>query len=161
MVKKVLVGSTPLSAAMAEAQRCGYEVSVLDKVAKVRPRSRNRENRKSYSGVSSASDSGPAPKRMVEQAVDEILHMKMLESIVDAAAPSTMVLASRDAAEAEYSAGFLKMVERALQKGWKLELVSFSRNIGFGYRDRDFVRKWKGRFTIITLDGYAELLLDL
>ena len=39
-----------------------------------------------------------APARMIEQGVDEILHLKILESIVDTDVPSTIVLATGDAA---------------------------------------------------------------
>ena len=95
----------------------------------------------------------------MEQAVDEILHLKMLESVVDAKTPSTIILATGDAAEAEYSEGFLKMVERALEKGWMVELVSFKHNISGAYKRKEFRGKWAKNFKIIILDEYAELLL--
>ena len=91
--------------------------------------------------------------------MDEILHLKMLESVVDEVTPSTIVLATGDAAEAEYSAGFLKMVERALEKGWKVELVSFKHNISGAYKRKEFRGKWHNQFKIIVLDEYVEQLL--
>lgn len=106
-------------------------------------------------------NSGPASQRWVEQAVDEILHLKILESLVDARTPSTIVLATGDAAEAEYSGGFLRMVERALQKGWRVELVSFSTTTSRAYRRKDFRSKWGSKFTVIELDEYVEYLLDM
>ncbi|KAK5001431.1 hypothetical protein LTR39_006966, partial [Cryomyces antarcticus] len=99
-------------------------------------------------------------EKWVEQGVDEILHLKILESIVDTETPSTVVLATGDAAEAEYSQGFMRMVERALTKGWKVELVSWSKNISGAYKRQDFLRQWGDRFRIIELDDYAEELLD-
>ncbi|KAF2721046.1 hypothetical protein K431DRAFT_269639 [Polychaeton citri CBS 116435] len=97
----------------------------------------------------------------VEQGVDEILHMEMLLSMVDHEEPSTMVVATGDAARAEYSDGFMAMVERALKKGWKVELVSWSKNISSLYRRREWTQVWEGRFRTIELDDYAEELLDM
>ena len=98
---------------------------------------------------------------MIEQGVDEILHLKILESIVDADTPSTIVLATGDAAQAEYSEGFMAMVERALKKGWKVELVSWSKNISMMYSRREWVETWGERFRVVFLDDYAEELLEM
>ena len=95
----------------------------------------------------------------MEQAVDEILHLKMMESVVDAEEASTMVLATGDAAEAEYSGGFLKMVERALGKGWKIELASFRHNTSGAYKRRGFRQQWGERFKIVELDDFVEVLV--
>ncbi|KAI9845391.1 MAG: hypothetical protein M1837_004869 [Sclerophora amabilis] len=173
--KRVLVGSMPLIPAVQEAQECGYETSILDRVMKARdinttPHKKQRKNRTTTgtgtgtgtatSGASSGSESA-GPRRLVEQAVDEILHLKLLESVVDSAEPATIVLATGDAAEAEYSGGFLRMVERALEKGWRVELVSFAQNTSFAYRRRAFRERWGARFRVIELDSFREELLDL
>ena len=162
--KRVLAGSKPMTAEMQEAQSCGYELNILDRVRKAREttprRVRYQAGGNATSGVSSGSDSA-GPQRLVEQAVDEILHLKMLESLVDADAPATMVLATGDAAEAEYSDGFMRMVHRALEKGWRVELASFRQNTSHAYRRRDFRDKWADRFSLTELDAYAEELLDL
>jgi hypothetical protein len=102
------------------------------------------------------------PEKWVEQGVDEVLHLKMLESIVDTDEPSTMVVATGDAAQAEYSGGFMKMITRALKKGWKVELVAWTKSISSEYRRQPFVGQWvpSGQFRIIELDEYAEYLLD-
>jgi hypothetical protein len=101
-----------------------------------------------------------SPEKWVEQGVDEILHLKILESIVDTDEPSTMVVATGDAAKAEYSEGFMKMIVRALKKGWKVELVAWSKSISMDYRRTEFTNMWAGKFRIIELDQYAEFLLD-
>ncbi|KAK4556014.1 hypothetical protein LTR86_006710 [Recurvomyces mirabilis] len=102
-----------------------------------------------------------APAKMIEQGVDEILHLKMMESVVDSEVPSTMVLATGDAAQAEYSPGFMVMLERALKKGWKVEVVSWSRNISGMYRKREFTETWGDKFRVVYLDDYAEELLEM
>jgi hypothetical protein len=87
--------------------------------------------------------------------------MKMLESLIDTRKPGTIVLASGDAAEAEYSAGFFKNVERALSNGWNVELVAWNAGLSQEYRNPTFLKRWEGRFKILLLDGFSEELLAL
>ena len=174
--RRILAGSGLPSPELDEARICGYEVSMLERVMKareIRPRGHSNGNGNGNghayhpTAVSSGTELLLTRQRMVEQGVDELLHMKMLESVldgidgIDGGMPSTMVLASGDAAEAEYSAGFLKVVERALKNGWLVELVSFKANLSHAYLRHDFQRRWGHRLTIITLDDYAELLIDV
>ena len=162
--------------AIQEAERIGYETNILDRVHKSKeftPRKKfqnggngygnGNSNSNGLAGQSSGSETNAAPVRekWVEQAVDEILHLKILESVVDTEEPSTIVLATGDAAEAEYSGGFMKMVTRALQKGWTIELVSFSLNTSATYKRKEFRSQWGSKFKMIELDGYIEELLDM
>jgi hypothetical protein len=119
------------------------------------------------SGSGSDSETGPTPTpktslapKWVEQGVDEILHLKMCQSIIDTEVPSTMVLATGDGAVAEMSDGFLAHVERALKRGWKVELVSWGQQLNGGYKNRKFRAKWADQFTIIELDDFLEDLID-
>jgi len=187
VAKRVLVGSTPHLPAFDKAKAVGYECSILEKVYKARELTERqiyfKENDRYGShrkgakappassvdahgsgGTGSGSEtSAPqyAPARMIEQGVDEILHLKILESVVDSETPSTIVLATGDAAQAEYSQGFMAMVERALKKGWKVELVSWSKNVSMSYRKREWVEAWGAQFRVVFLDDYAEELLDM
>ncbi|KAI9772037.1 MAG: hypothetical protein M1840_001325 [Geoglossum simile] len=160
--KKVLVGSKPLLPEAKEAEHCGYETSILDKVLKVRTPRKTRRGGSGYgtSGQSSGSETNaPLPERKVEQAVDEVLHLKIMESLLDWNEPATIVLATGDAAEAEYSGGFMKMAERALERGWRIELVSFRDCISNAYKSKAFRNKWRGRFEVIELDDFRDELL--
>ncbi|KAL2072426.1 hypothetical protein VTL71DRAFT_11769 [Oculimacula yallundae] len=146
-----------------EAINCNYEMNILERVSKpqsLTPKKKKRGTGSGYitSGYSSASESASIRLAMQEQAVDEILQMKILETLVDTATPSTIVLASGDAAEAEYSGGFLTTVERALSKGWKVEVVAWSQGLSQEYRRKDFLERWKSNFRFINLDDYAEEL---
>ncbi|KAL9002908.1 MAG: hypothetical protein Q9188_004199 [Gyalolechia gomerana] len=166
--KRVLVGSDNIDA-IEEAKSIGYEINILNRVLKAKeltPRQQKFSSRTNgntsatANGTSggSGSETTAAKEKWVEQAVDEILHLKILESVIDAKEPSTMVLATGDAAEAEYSQGFLRMAERALEKGWKVELVSFKKNMSGMYKRKEFRTKWKGGFKIVELDDYLEEL---
>ncbi|KAH0538517.1 hypothetical protein FGG08_004904 [Glutinoglossum americanum] len=159
--KRVLVGSKPLLPEFKEAEQCGYETNILDKVLKVPTPRKMRQGRSGYgtSGQSSGSETNARlPERKMEQAVDEILHLKIMESLLDWSKPATIVLATGDAAEAEYSGGFMKMVERALERGWQIELVSFRDNISNAYKNKAFRDKWREQFEIIGLDDFREEL---
>lgn len=173
VAKRVLVGSSRDNVRldyMYEAAQCGYEVSALERVEKFKEaKESDIEKYKRLGGAkgnnTSSGSGGEAPlnafKTVTEQGVDEILHMKMLESMVDTDYPSTMVVATGDAAVAEYSSGFLRNVERALERGWKVELVAWKRSMSYAYRDKAFAKKWAGQFTIIELDDFQEELLGI
>jgi hypothetical protein len=145
------VGSSPITPVVLEARALGYETCILEKVEKERPYSR-------YS--SSSGSETPQKKRLrkVEQGVDEILHLKILESVLDFM-PATVVLASGDAAVGEYSPGFFRVVERCLERGWKVELASFKPSLSWVYSKKQFLEKWGHAFTLVLLDEFAEELL--
>ncbi|RMD40383.1 hypothetical protein DV735_g4743, partial [Chaetothyriales sp. CBS 134920] len=162
--KRVLVGSDK-SAVVDEAKELGFETNILERVNKVKELTARQKKFNHLSGgetSGSETNAGGTPRmqRWVEQAVDEILHLKILESLIDYShRPSTIVLATGDAAEAEYSGGFLRMVERALEKGWAVELVSFKPNTSNLYKRKEFRRRWGAKFKWIQLDEYAEMLI--
>jgi hypothetical protein len=162
--KRVLVGSDKFPV-IQQAKAIGYETNILERVHKAKemtPRRKGLLHGGVNSGISSGSETNhvPAPEKWVEQAVDEILHLKILESLIDADRPATIVLATGDAAEAEYSGGFMRMVERALEKGWMVELVSFKLNTSSAYKRKEFRAKWGPMFKWIQLDSYVERLMD-
>lgn len=175
--KRILCGSDRTQA-VEQAEVCGYETNVLDRVHKAKtqtPKKKRAYSGNNGGGYHSASglsygetsgsetpgyQSAPHPTyKWSEQAVDEILHLKMSHSILDAEKPSTIVLATGDAAEAEYSDGFLRMVERALSRGWQVELCSFRQNTSSLYRRKEFRQKWGSMFTWIPLDDFVESMI--
>lgn len=184
--KRIFAGShreanpLPHMAKLTEMSKAvGYESHVVEQVFIVREDSEKKKffndvkkvgwykAQQMRSGSGSDSETGPvsAPKapanaKWVEQGVDELLHLKMCQSIIDTDVPSTMVLATGDGAEAEMSDGFLAHVERALKKGWKVELVSWKQQINGGYRNRQFRSKWADSFSIIELDDFLEDIID-
>ncbi|KAL1858020.1 hypothetical protein Daus18300_010132 [Diaporthe australafricana] len=173
--KRTVVGSLKPASQhpdyMKEAELCGYDMNILQRVSGAKKTRINPHNPKMPMPASGALDEesddyGPwCPPMQVamkhrEQGVDEILHLKMVQSILDAPKPGTMVLATGDAAEAEFSDGFLSNVERALERGWNVELVGWRRNISGAYRNRAFQARWAvGQFRLIELDDFAEEML--
>lgn len=163
--KRVLVGSDRLPC-VDEAEVLGYETNILERVHKMKSITPRRNKSRKIPGSSYQEKfSGPemvaaSTERWVEQGVDEILHLKILESLLDADRPATIVLATGDAAVAEFSGGFMRMVERALQRGWIVELVSFSQGTSNAYRKREFRNQWGNQFKLVELDSYVEELFE-
>lgn len=157
--RRILVGSNPLTQPVPLAQQLGYEVSILERVVDA-----------TCNDVSTdtpyASDSAtrtPHREKKKEQAVDEILHLKILECLLDVDKPTTIVLATGDAAPAEFSqdGGFLKCIQRALTRGWHVELVCWRKSMSRLWRDQAFRVEWKEAFSVIELDDYVdELVLE-
>ncbi|KAL4874527.1 hypothetical protein BJY04DRAFT_203794 [Aspergillus karnatakaensis] len=164
--KRVLVGSDRI-AATSESELLGYEANILNRVQKVKSlttrqlKFRKNPRQTAQDGGHGSETNDGSEERWVEQGVDEILHLKILESLLDTDEPATIVLATGDAAEAEYSGGFMKMVERALRRGWKVELVSFKQTTSYAYQKKEFKSRWKDQFRIIGLDDYVEELLKV
>jgi hypothetical protein len=152
--RKILVGSNPLTQPVALAQHLGYEVSILERVV-------DTSKRVAQNPYASDSATRTPREKKKEQAVDEILHLKILESLLDAEKPGTIVLATCDAAPAEFSleGGFLKCIQRALKRGWNVELVCWRKSMSRLWRDKVFRIQWRDTFCVVELDDYVDQLV--
>ncbi|KAJ8132589.1 hypothetical protein O1611_g1030 [Lasiodiplodia mahajangana] len=184
--KKVLASSVPSHVVsrtqwpqhFVDAEKQGYKTSILSRVQKLSPVKHGRRRKTTpqgpaithptnmvTSGDESAEDTGrPSYEtRNGEQGVDEILHLNMMNSILDnMQEPGTMILATGDAAQAEFSEGFLEYASRALSQGWNLELVTWKATISSAWMNPVFRTKYGERFRIIYLDDFlGELNADL
>ncbi|KAI1165278.1 hypothetical protein F5B18DRAFT_649760 [Nemania serpens] len=157
-----------------DAEKQGYKTSILSRVQKISPIKAGRRRKRSTqtlgvihstcavtSGEESAEDSRIAfyETRNGEQGVDEILHLNMMNSILDdMQEPGTMILATGDAAQAEFSEGFLEYATRALSQGWNLELVTWKAAISSAWINPAFKNKYSECFRVIYLDDFMEEL---
>ncbi|GAB1317226.1 NYN domain-containing protein [Madurella fahalii] len=154
---------------MLQARDLKYEMNILQRVLKPASPSRKRKSkngaREPESPASGPDTSGDdaylQPMKQGEQGVDELLHLKILQSAMDTPNPGTMVLATGDAASAEYSDGFKKNIERVLALGWHIELYGWRRNISSAWREPEFAEKWQHQFKIVELDEFCEELFDM
>ncbi|CAG8567487.1 12120_t:CDS:2 [Ambispora leptoticha] len=169
--RKILVASSPLYQSLEIAENGGYEVSVLRRVK--RPIDKLIDPTINEDSVSNTFhkqelQQPQKPPRMAaaksnemekEQCVDELLHLKILESLLDYSAPTTLVLASGDGKDSEYfQGGFHKCVVRALERGWKVEVISWQRQLSHNFLDKKFLKKWEGRYYVVFLDWFAKEL---
>ena len=60
-----------------------------------------------------------------EQAVDEVLHLKMSNLVLDIDPPETLALLSGNGHTSEFQSSFPAHVERALKREWEVEIYSW------------------------------------
>lgn len=119
----------------------------------------------------------PPVLQQKEQAVDELVHLKILQSLLEDSPlplpplaelnPSnrpTLVFVTGDANASEYNPeGFLGCAKKALIRGWDVEVVSF----GSGLSDRwasmmgasRVGKKGSGALRVVDLEGWGEELV--
>lgn len=130
-----------------DAEACGYRATAPEKVKKFRTKRKWVDGRKMET----------QKEAFFEQLVDEFIHRQMSNSLLDAKEPGTMVLATGDANGAEYDDdGFLQYVERALKRGWKVEVVAWTRSMSNNWKKLKESSKYRDNLTIITLDEFRE-----
>lgn len=110
-VTRVFAGSLPPGneALWQYARDFGYNTSLLKRVA---------------------ADDG----RIREQAVDEVLHAKIAGAILDFDPPQVLVLVTGDGRDGEFGTSFLKQAERAIKRGWNVDVLSWSALLSENYR---------------------------
>ncbi|GJJ73292.1 hypothetical protein EMPS_05650 [Entomortierella parvispora] len=184
--RRVLVGSAPLYQELDEALTHVYETIILRRVRKfaqgelgslpVPCKARDFSESSSMgnpnpSGVPGSKDSESHVVPLIsttsttrEQGVDEMIHLKMMETIIDYPVPGIMVLASGDGGDSEFGGGgFSAVVKRALERGWQVEIVSWEDQLSCAYVDLaneygyNFVDDGLGHLRVLCLDWFAEL----
>jgi hypothetical protein len=90
--------------------------------------------------------------RLGEQAVDEMLHLKIANAILDHSAPQTLVIASGDGKVSKWNTSFPQQAERALRAGWSVEVWSWQAQHTTKYGP--ISRKYPGKVTQSFLDPY-------
>ncbi|CAG8503789.1 1948_t:CDS:1, partial [Dentiscutata heterogama] len=157
VARRVLVASSPLYQPLDKAAQTGYEVSVLKRVK--RSIFDDDVNTQQIDHTVSGFQQPPHFEMEKEQCVDELLHLKILESLLDYHAPATLVLASGDGKDAEYfQGGFHKCIIKALERGWKVEVVSWQRQLSQNFLNKKFLNKWQGLYHVVFLDWFAKEL---
>lgn len=86
------------------ARRAGYETDLLRKVEK---------------------DDG----RLGEQAVDEMLHLKIANILLDCEPPQILILATGDGRLGQFGTSFPLQAQRALKRGWNVEVWSWTEQL--------------------------------
>ncbi|RKU41189.1 hypothetical protein DL546_001662 [Coniochaeta pulveracea] len=169
--KRVLAGSLLTTYArkwpdyMQEAKSLGYDMNILQRVIKASSPTRKGRGVPRSDPEWTASDDCDSPNedmaavqmKQGEQGVDELLHLKMCQSALDAR-PGTAVIATGDAAEAEFSDGFKANVERLLRQGWNVEIIGWSKGLSKAWRDSAFTEQWSDQVRLIELDPFVEEL---
>ena len=127
---KILAGSVPPGndELWRYAKQLGYNTDLLRRVA---------------------SDDG----RMLEQGVDELLHLKIANAILDNDPKHRLVLVTGDGKLSSYGTSFPQQAERALKEGWVVEVWSWQSALSNQWR-RLQTKYGKGRVVINILDPF-------
>jgi hypothetical protein len=149
----VNAGDTRKSACMTEAKRQGYNLHIEERVLKKVTKPKTAAS----SGYYTTSDE--EIYKMGEMNVDGKLHTLMLHSVCDSE-PGFMVLATGDAAFNGTMEGFRHEAERALKKGWIVELASWDCSMSSLWTEESWTKQWGDRFRIIMLDDYLNDIID-
>jgi len=94
--------------------------------------------------------------RLGEQAVDEMLHLKMANAVLDHTAPQTLVIASGDGKVSQWNTSFPGQAERALRAGWNVEVWSWRAQHTAKYGP--LARQYPGKLTQSFLDPHYKAL---
>ena len=95
--------------------------------------------------------------RLIEQAVDEMLHLRIANALLDHDPPQTLVIATGDGRDSEWYTSFPAQAERALKRGWNVEIWSWREQLATIRYDR-LCRLYKGRVIVKVLDPYYKAL---
>jgi hypothetical protein len=156
--KRFVLGSWPIhrsdmfNRTLGKARKRGYETTIWQKVQRL------------PEGPQLMKPSGPQrtlPKAgagWMEQGVDEGIQLKMADSLLFEE-PQVMVIATGDGAKSTLGPGFAKYVEKALELGWHVELLAWSKSASLKYRDVNWQFQWQGRFRFVDLGDFAQHLL--
>jgi hypothetical protein len=72
--------------------------------------------------------------RIGEQGVDELLHLKIANCLLDNEPQNrALVVATGDGKQSEFGTGFRTQIERALKRGWKVEVWSWDKTLNSCY----------------------------
>jgi len=130
---KIIAGSvTPANSVVFKfATECGYEADLLRRV-----------------GNDDGSES--------EQAVDEMLHLRIANALLDYDPPQTLVLATGDGREHRRDCSFPRQVRRALRRGWNVEVYSWTGCLSPAFNDIPIAVP--GALSVRHLDKYYDAI---
>jgi hypothetical protein len=90
--------------------------------------------------------------RLAEQGVDELLHLKIANALLDYDAPQKLVLVTVDGNPSEFNTSFLTQVKRAIKLDWDVEIWSWKSQLSGKFARLPQQRA--GQLTIHELDPF-------
>lgn len=67
--------------------------------------------------------------RLAEQGVDELLHLKIANALLDFTPPQVLVLATGDGKDGQFQTSFTQQINRALKHGWDVIVWSWKEQL--------------------------------
>lgn len=89
--------------------------------------------------------------------MDEILHLKIADAILDYDPPQTLVIASGDGNVSEFNTSFITQIQRALKHGWEAEVWAWGQTLAEKKYEK-LQEESDGKLSIHYLDRYYRSL---
>lgn len=86
--------------------------------------------------------------------MDELLHLKIANVLLDHSPPQTLILVTGDGRVGRYGTDFLQQAERTLRRGWSVEVWSWKACLSRKYQQ--LADTAGGGIRIFELDPYYE-----
>jgi len=88
-----------------------------------------------------------------EQAVDEVLHLKMANLLLDINPPEILAVLSGNGHTSDYGTSFPEQIKRALQRNWQIEIYSWECSMSHKIYD-SILNQYPTKAKYIKLDDY-------
>lgn len=95
--------------------------------------------------------------RLIEQGVDESIHLRIANILLDSDVPGIIVLATGDGGDTEQGSSFTHQVIRAAKRGWQVEVWSWSNQLSKKLRDTRL--KYPRNVTVYKLDEWYKSIV--
>ena len=148
-----------------ELRKLRYTVDLRERVRVEEPSVRGLYR---SSGKSSSDETFPKfngsqkSARFKEEFVDESLQSRIAAITLDFLdTPGTLIFVTGDGRPAPYADGFVKYAERALRRGFNIEVVSWSRSLSSAWDELRTKQEWENRFRVISLDPFWKDLVPV
>lgn len=95
--------------------------------------------------------------KLLEQGVDEMIHAKISDSILDYKAPQTLVLVTGDGSPTPSGTSFLRKADQALRHGWDVEIYSWFDQLSNKFLE--LARSGTGNMRVYSLDKWYNYIV--
>ena len=95
--------------------------------------------------------------RLLEQGVDELIHAKISDSLLDYDPPQTLVLVTGDGSDTPHGTSFVRKVEQAISRSWKVELYSWHEQLSG--RFVELSSRYEDRVSVFSLDKWYNYIV--
>jgi len=89
---------------------------------------------------------------LIEQGVDELIHLKIANCLLDADNPECLILATGDGQVSDFGTGFLLQAERALKRRWDVVVWSWREQLSSRYAN--LARDYPSQLSVNELDPF-------
>lgn len=95
--------------------------------------------------------------RLLEQGVDELIHAKISDSLLDYDPPQTLVLVTGDGSDTPHGTSFIRKVQQAIRLSWDVEVYSWHEQLSG--RFVELASRYDNRVSVFSLDKWYNYIV--